>query len=179
MKKKVRPVYIVIFILLVIDLIPFTGLPYYSLTIGKGESAFPNLRDGDVTIARIDNNSVIHRGDYVLITNDEKGIVKRIVGMPGERAWYSDGKVYINGEVLEEEYPTMIGRNGKAVQLGDDEYYVLGDNRSNSKDSRSFGAVKKEQIKGKEILGENKIPIRLFNIYDIVNPIKELLSFLK
>lgn len=80
--------------------------------------------------------------------------LKRIVGLPGESIQIIDGYVYINGERLpEDEYDKMAdyGIAGNEIQLGSDEYFVLGDNRNMSDDSRSgnIGAVKKDTIAGK------------------------------
>lgn len=80
--------------------------------------------------------------------------LKRIVGLPGESMQIIDGYVYINGERLpEDEYDKMAdyGIAGNEIQLGSDEYFVLGDNRNMSEDSRSgnIGAVKKDTIAGK------------------------------
>lgn len=80
--------------------------------------------------------------------------LKRIVGLPGESIQIIDGYVYINGERLpEDEYDKMAdyGIVGNEIQLGSDEYFVLGDNRNMSEDSRSgnIGAVKKDTIAGK------------------------------
>lgn len=80
--------------------------------------------------------------------------LKRIVGLPGESIQIIDGYVYINGgRVPEDEYDKMAdyGIAGNEIQLGSDEYFVLGDNRNMSEDSRSgnIGAVKKDTIAGK------------------------------
>lgn len=80
--------------------------------------------------------------------------LKRIVGLPGENIQIIDGYVYINGERLpEDEYDKMAdyGIAENEIQLGSDEYFVLGDNRNMSEDSRSgnIGAVKKDTIAGK------------------------------
>ncbi len=80
--------------------------------------------------------------------------LKRIVGLPGESIQIIDGYVYINGERLpEDEYDKMAdyGIVENEIQLGSDEYFVLGDNRNMSEDSRSgnIGAVKKDTIAGK------------------------------
>lgn len=80
--------------------------------------------------------------------------LKRIVGLPGESIQIIDGYVYINGERLpEDEYDKMAdyGIAENEIQLGSDEYFVLGDNRNMSEDSRSgnIGAVKKDTIAGK------------------------------
>ncbi|MGN0307143.1 MAG: signal peptidase I [Lachnospiraceae bacterium] len=82
--------------------------------------------------------------------------IKRIIGMPGERVYIDDkGTIYINGEILEESYGREIinspGLAAEEIQLGEDEYFVLGDNRNNSSDSRdiSVGNIHRRDILGK------------------------------
>lgn len=81
--------------------------------------------------------------------------IKRIIGLPGETVQIQDGDIYINGKILEEDYgkETMIssGRAINEIQLGDDEYFVLGDNRNHSEDSRfaDVGNIKRSDIIGK------------------------------
>ena len=82
--------------------------------------------------------------------------IKRIIGMPGETIEIDDyGTIYINGEVLEENYGREVmitaGVASEPIVLGDDEYFVLGDNRNNSSDSRtaSVGNIKREDIIGR------------------------------
>mgnify|MGYP001072053864 CR=1 FL=1 len=84
--------------------------------------------------------------------------IKRIIGLPGETVQIDDdGKIYINGEVLDEGYgrevirPETVGLARDPVVLGPDEYFVLGDNRNNSTDSRAatVGNIKREDIIGR------------------------------
>jgi signal peptidase I len=88
---------------------------------------------------------------------NEEYYVKRIIGLPGETVQIIGSDIYINGEVLEEHYGKDPiedpGRAAEPIQLGGDEYFVLGDNRDISKDSRTeeVGNVKKENIGGRAI----------------------------
>lgn len=89
---------------------------------------------------------------------DNTYYIKRIIGLPGETVQImEDGSIYINGERLDESYgmevikPETIGRAADPIVLGEDEYFVMGDNRNNSSDSRTeiVGNIKREDIIGK------------------------------
>lgn len=84
--------------------------------------------------------------------------IKRIIGLPGETVQIDvEGNIYINGELLQESYgkeiirPENIGRAAEPVKLGEDEYFVMGDNRNNSKDSRTeiVGNIHRRDIIGR------------------------------
>ncbi len=123
-------------------------------TIVFGRSMEPNLLERQRLI--IDKISYrIHppqRNDIVVLSLPEMDemLVKRIVALPGETIEIYQGIVYINNEALPEPYPHDIGiYSMPPVTLGPLSYFVLGDNRDNSNDSRSFGPVKREYILGR------------------------------
>ena len=106
--------------------------------------------------------SGLRRGDIVtadsfrdLTNNHEIMIIKRIIGLPGERITIRGGFVYIDGQQLDEPYleeGMMTSEHSGEyadILLGDNEYYLLGDNRMNSRDSRDVGPVSRGEIEGK------------------------------
>ena len=84
--------------------------------------------------------------------NGEKADLKRVVGLPGERIEQTEGLLLIDGGRLTEPYlqglPSMVGLEENTWTLADEEYFVLGDNRAHSTDSREFGPVRDEDIVG-------------------------------
>lgn len=92
----------------------------------------------------------IDRMDIVIIkTSSEDGtIMKRVIGLPGDTVHIHDGRVYVNGEPVDNIPTELAGTAYFPLRLGEDEYYVLGDNRAVSKDSRNrfVGPIKEEQI---------------------------------
>ena len=98
------------------------------------------------------------RFDIVVIYPEKSARwIKRIIGLPGEEVRIdTEGNIYINGEILEEDYgKETIKDPGLAIepiQLGEDEYWVMGDNRNHSSDSRVIGPVPKDRIIGKAFI---------------------------
>lgn len=146
-----------------------------------GRSMYPTLKDGEFGFTNVGGVLLngVERGDIVVVTMEENGQkthwVKRVIGLPGDTVSCVNDVVYINGKVLDEtkyidpDYrQSLVDKFGyfnkvpnadntnvedfEEVKLKDDEYYVMGDNRPYSKDSRYVGPVKKSQIFAKKML---------------------------
>lgn len=115
----------------------------------------PALKDGDrIFIER--NPGKLERGDIVVFyfpLDQRKSYIKRIVGLPNETVDIREGKVFINGKPLEEPYVdpklNLSMPSLPEIKLPADAYFVIGDNRDNSADSRIWGPLQKKLIYGK------------------------------
>jgi signal peptidase I len=87
---------------------------------------------------------------------DQDALIKRVIGLPGDSVELRDGTVRINGMLLDEPYvngaQTFCGNYCQPFTLGPDEYFLMGDNRANSLDSRSFGPIPASQLVGRVVL---------------------------
>ena len=149
--------YIIVILVLTYVIITYVG----QRTSVSGSSMETTLSDGDQLL--VDKLSYRFqdpkRFDIIVFPyqyEENTYYIKRIIGLPGETVQIDEnGNIYINGELLEENYGAETiqnpGRAAKPITLGDDEYFVMGDNRNNSKDSRSeeVGNVKRSQIIGR------------------------------
>ena len=158
-KGKFNFAYTIIICLVIAKLI--TSFVFLSVMV-DGSSMYPTLSNGDkaITDGLFYKIGRIDRFDIVIVEHKkfEDKLVKRVVGLPGETIEYRDSVLYVNGKKVEENFlpdgveTKMSYGNDIKITLGDDEYYVLGDNRENSTDSRVLGPIKKSQIKGRGIL---------------------------
>lgn len=127
----------------------------------SGSSMVPNFHDGDYIITnklptRFDS---FQRGEVVILENprnNDQVFIKRVIGLPGEKVTIFNGAVYINGQPLLETYlpqglKTPGGSylpEGEEIVVPDDQFFVIGDNRSGSSDSREWGPVQKKLLIG-------------------------------
>lgn len=130
----------------------FIVQPFYV----RGASMEPNFQDGQYLII----NEISYRfekpqhGDVIVFRyplDPSEYFIKRVIGLPGDRVEIDDGKVFVNGEEFEEAYiPRGVFTYGKnKISLGPTEYYVLGDNRPASSDSRRWGVLPARNIVGR------------------------------
>ena len=163
MKKKIQFLFIqaVIFVLLVVLIFPYVLLPVHI----TGNSMETTLSNGDYVLINVlgFNIDKVDRFDIVVLNSEEAKtqIVKRVIGLPGEKVEYKDDILYINDQLVEEKFLDKNFMNEMKLvfnqseftndfscQLKDNEYFVLGDNRIESADSRNLGVFKKEDIIG-------------------------------
>lgn len=127
----------------------------------EGGSMEPGLEDQERIFInklayRLEN---IERGDVIVFRyprDTRKNFIKRVIGLPGDRVRVTDGHVYLNGRLVPEPYVPeeyLDSRSYPEVRVPSDCYYVLGDHRSMSDDSRDFGPVPRTLIYGKAVFG--------------------------
>ena len=120
----------------------------------KGDSMLPNFYDGELLLTeKISYRfSDPARGDIIVFKapgSRNVDYIKRVIGLPGENIRISDGEVFVNGEKIYEPYETQKTRGSVEITMSEDQYFVLGDNRGSSSDSRSFGPINKSTINGR------------------------------
>lgn len=157
-------------ILKLLRVIVISILVFYTLTntavkvtIIRGDSMYPTLKDGDIAFTNVLAKYIetFERFDIVTIYSEQEEtyIVKRIVGLPNETIEYKQNKLYINGTYIKEDYfdelyidentngnKTNFTEDFGPITLKSDEYFVLGDNRRISLDSRKYGPFELDDI---------------------------------
>lgn len=117
----------------------------------EGESMIPTLIDGKMifvqkALFKIGYNDIM----IFKRPNEDYDCVKRVMGMPGDRVRINDGKLYINDQLANDIFVEVsFMEDYDEITLSDSEYFMLGDNRSNSADSRYYGAVPRDNFIGK------------------------------
>ncbi|MBK9768732.1 MAG: signal peptidase I [Chloracidobacterium sp.] len=128
--------------------------------IFEGVSMTPTIKDGD-RLRFSSNISKLERGDIILFKypkDPSKFYIKRVVGLPSERIGIRDGRVFINDTPFDESYvDTRFNQNDQTfppITVEPESYFVMGDNRDNSSDSRYWGTVDRNLIQSKYVSGD-------------------------
>jgi signal peptidase I len=126
----------------------------------SGDSMDDTLIDKEIVIVNkiYLSLSEIKRFDIVVVEHNKELLIKRVIGLPNEKIEYKDNKLYINDN--ENSKMTFEETEDFVYTIGTDEYFVMGDNRDISKDSRYFGSVNIDQIKGE--VGFSLLPFNRF-----------------
>ncbi|MBU9895607.1 signal peptidase I [Holdemanella biformis] len=172
--------FVKVFVVSAIVILLFVNFVAHPVRV-DGKSMYPTLKDGEFGFTNVGGVLLngVERGDIVVVTMEEDGQkthwVKRVIGLPGDTVTCVNDVVFINGKVLDEtqyidpdyrqscvdkfgyfnKVPNEDNTDVKdfdEVKLNNDEYYVMGDNRPYSKDSRYVGPVKKSQLFAKNML---------------------------
>lgn len=128
----------------------------------SGESMYPTFKDKEYILTNLIGLRFgpPHRGDVIVFkapTDNEKDFIKRVIGEPGDTISVKDGFVYVNGELFDESaylasdvrtYGGSSLKDGESVVVPEGNYFVMGDNRSYSSDSREWGLLPKNDIIG-------------------------------
>ena len=169
-KKKLHPIIeeivswiwsIIVAATIMFLLYVFVGRPF---TV-SGQSMYPTLHNGDHMI--MSKLGGINRFDVVILKapDEDKEYIKRVIGMPGDTIEVKDGKLYINGQVVDQPFINKEILVNKTVYIDDftlqeltgeskvpeGKYFVMGDNRGVSKDSRMIGFIERSAIEGKAV----------------------------
>lgn len=128
----------------------------------EGTAMLPAFRDGDKIIMRAVSGD-LQRGEVIMFRypkDEKRTYFKRVIGLPGETIEIKTGVIYINGSPVDEPYLDQEYNHVKPSfppeQIPSDHYFVMGDNRDNSSDSRSWGTVDKRLIVGKYYMTYSK-----------------------
>ena len=131
----------------------------------NGASMNPTLNDKDIML--LDEISYrffdVERFDIVVVKEEDEYLIKRVIGLPGETVEYKNDKLYIDGKYVKEDFKHKETFDFSTT-LGKDEYFIMGDNRTNSTDSRVFGPISRDKIMGKTSL--TILPISRFGNKD-------------
>lgn len=134
---------------------------FVGIFVVDGESMHPSFKNKELVLWRKaiyqNGKEKPQRGDIVVVQYPgdplNKKYVKRVVGLPGERIDISNGKVYINKKLFREKYlfQSLITEPSGTWNIKEGQYFVMGDNRPNSNDSRFFGAIETRFVVGRAI----------------------------
>ena len=143
--KKAFRVVVIFFIVAFISLVTIYFLFHPSVVIGP--SMEPTYHDGQIvaTDVHFEKEDITYDTVIIYRAPDKRKLIKRVVGMPGDNVEVRTDGVYVNGTLRKDDFGA-IEETSSPVLLKEDEYFVLGDNRNNSMDSRYYGPVKFKDI---------------------------------
>ena len=149
--KEIMSYILIISIVLLIKKFIFTPIRV------NGDSMYPTLKNNDIMILNEIGYYVngVNRFDIVVVDTNGEKIIKRIIGLPGDKVEYRNNKLFVNEKEIEEEFKHAetidfsVNKDLGYEIIPNDYYFVVGDNRINSVDSRMIGLVHKKQILGK------------------------------
>ena len=144
MKKILKELYP--YVIIVIAVVLFRSFIATPILV-KGRSMYDTLSGNEMMI--LNKLAKIDRYDIVVVDNEvDDYIIKRVIALPGETIYCQDDEIYVNGKKIKDDFAYGETYDFTEIELQDDEYFVMGDNREISKDSRMIGPVTRKEIKG-------------------------------
>jgi len=143
---------------IVLAVVLFVGINALSARVRvDGYSMRPTLEDGEfVLVSKLSYFwGDVTRGDIVVFhfpLNPEEELIKRVIGLPGDRVMVENGQVYVNGQAISEPYIAQSPLYSGEWLVEENHLFVLGDNRNNSNDSKDWGLMPMENLVGKAVL---------------------------
>lgn len=141
--KELIPYLVIVLVVIIIRTFIVTPI------IVKGESMIPSLKGNEIMLLKKFDKKY-DRFDIVVVNKSVEGdnLIKRVIGLPNETIKYRNNKLYINDVEVNDIYAFGETENFLEIKLGPDEYFLMGDNREISLDSRSLGVIKDSEIEG-------------------------------
>lgn len=142
--KEVIPYIIIILVVVLIRTFIVTPIRV------NGHSMDPTLKDKEVLLLK-KYDKKIERFDIVVLNYKKEHLIKRVIGLPGDTFYYKNNRLYVNGKYIKEDFLSKGVKTNDFVvkeKIPKGYYFVLGDNRTNSSDSRIIGLVSEKNIQG-------------------------------
>ena len=139
--KEVLPYIVILLVVILIRTYIITPV------IVNGESMSPTLKNNELLLLK-KYDKKIERFDIVVFKYNDSRLIKRVIGLPGDKVEYKDGKLYINNEEMVDPFSNITKDFKYIGVVSENSYFVLGDNRNDSVDSRMIGSVTKDMLLG-------------------------------
>lgn len=145
--KKEKKFITIVIIIIILKIFVFNFI------LVKGDSMNPKYKNNDFMFLNkiIYSFKSIRRGEVIVLKYRNNDLIKRVIGLPNDKIKVENGKLYINNKEVKENYINSYtaSYDFDEITLKDNEYFVMGDNRYNSYDSRNFGTIMKNNIIGR------------------------------
>jgi signal peptidase I len=145
--KKEKKFITIVIIIIILKIFVFNFI------LVKGDSMNPKYKNNDFMFLNkiIYSFKPIRRGEVIVLKYRNNDLIKRVIGLPNDKIKVENGKLYINNKEVKENYINSYtaSYDFDEITLKDNEYFVMGDNRYNSYDSRNFGTIMKNNIIGR------------------------------